>query len=73
MVTRIAKLKGYSGGVIGGQDLANVLKEGHVYQLTDLIGQIIITDLGEYDHALHDNMKSFPEIMMDGSYLIPKK
>jgi hypothetical protein len=46
-VCRIASLKDF-GGVIIGRDMGDILKEGHVYSVVELMGQIIITDLGEH-------------------------
>lgn len=48
-VTRFAVLKGFDS-VILGRDIAKNLKEGHVYEITEIMGVLMIRDLGE--HAL---------------------
>jgi hypothetical protein len=50
-ITRLAVLKGFDH-VILGRDLAGNLKEGHVYEITEILGVLMIKDLGE--HALMD-------------------
>jgi hypothetical protein len=72
MITRIAKLKGFNN-IIAGRDLANIFKEGHVYSVTEIMGEIMIKDLGE--HALIKNHEghTFAQIMMNGSYCMTKE
>lgn len=48
-VTRLAVLKGFDQ-VILGRDMADILKNGHVYEITEILGVLMIRDLGE--HAL---------------------
>lgn len=48
-VTRIAVLKGFDR-VILGRDIANNLQNGHVYEISEIMGVLMIRDLGE--HAL---------------------
>jgi hypothetical protein len=67
-ITRIAKLKGFDGA-LAGRDFADIFKDGHVYQVSDIAGEIIFKDLGE--HALMDG-SSFSSIMM-GTYLLTKE
>lgn len=71
-IARIAKLKGFNN-IIAGRDLANIFKEGHVYSVMEIMGDIIIKDLGE--HALMEKYigNGFPAIMMDGSYCMTKE
>ncbi len=71
MITRFSKLKGFNN-ILGGRDLANIFKDGHVYQVTELMGEIMIKDLGE--HAkLRSQPMTFYQIMMEGSYLLTKE
>lgn len=51
MVTRLAVLKGFDS-VILGRDIAKNLEQGHVYEITNILGVLMIRDLGE--HALMD-------------------
>ncbi len=46
-VTRFAVLKGFDD-VILGRSLSGILKKGHVYQLDEILGVIMIKDLGEH-------------------------
>lgn len=70
--TRISKLKGFDN-VIVGRDMANIFKEGHVYSVKELIGTIIINDLGE--HALMNDQEgcSIADIIIDGRYCLTKE
>jgi len=72
MITRIVKLKGFNN-IIAGRDLSNIFKDGHVYSVTEIMGEIMIKDLGE--HALINNYEShtFTQIMTDGSYCMTKE
>ena len=54
-VTRITKIKGFNN-LIAGKDLTGIFKEGHVYSVQNIIGAIVIKDLGE--HAI--NMGELP-------------
>lgn len=47
MVTRLAVIKGFDR-VILGRDIAGNLKEGHVYEITEILGVLMIKDLGEH-------------------------
>ena len=69
MITRISKLKGFDN-VILGRDLANVFKEGHVYSVDKILGEIVVHDLGE--HALMDNFEghTIGQVATDGSYCL---
>lgn len=72
MITRISKLKGYNH-ILAGRDLANIFEEGHVYEITKVLGVIMVKDLGEYkmpdDPRIHTD---FTSIMKDGTYLLVK-
>lgn len=72
MITRISKLKGFNN-LIAGRDLAGIFKDGHVYSVTEIMGEITIRDLGE--HAVMERYKGsgFAAIIMDGSYCLTKE
>jgi hypothetical protein len=72
MITRISKIKGF-GNIIGGCDLANIFKDGHVYSVTKIDGTILIDDLGEHALMEKHNLQKFSIIMMKGAYLLTKK
>lgn len=72
MITRIAKIKGFNK-VLSGRDLAGIFKDGHVYEVTELMGEIMIRDLGE--HAIDENLKPFHHqrlsfIIMNGTHCL---
>ncbi len=46
-VCRLASLNKFSGVLIG-RDIAGIFKEGHVYSVVEIQGQIMIQDLGEH-------------------------
>jgi hypothetical protein len=46
-ICRIASLHDYDGVIIG-RDFAEVFKKGHIYAVSEIMGQIMITDLGEH-------------------------
>lgn len=71
-VTRLTKLKGYNN-VLAGRDLANVLKEGHVYSITEVLGVIMINDLGE--HAVNEDYKGagLAHLMTTGTHCLTKE
>lgn len=50
-ICRIASLKGFDG-VLLGRDFDGLFKNGHVYAVREIMGEIILTDLGE--HAIKD-------------------
>jgi hypothetical protein len=70
-ICRISKLKGFEN-ILAGRDFANIFKEGHVYSVEEILGAIMIKDLGEYVID-KDNCTSFPSIIRDGKYLLVKK
>jgi hypothetical protein len=72
MITRIAKLKGFNN-IVAGRDLANIFKDGHVYSVTEIMGEIMIKDLGEHAEMEHYKGSGFPVIIMDGSYCMTKE
>jgi hypothetical protein len=74
MITRISKIKGF-GNIIAGSDMAKIFKDGHVYEVTEVMGEIMIKDLGE--HAISKSLEPFGHhrfsvIMMDGTYCLTK-
>jgi len=75
MITRISKIKGYNN-ILGGRDLANIFKDGHVYQLSKIMGEIVVKDLGVHANRKGltvDRGHKFSTIMLDGSYLLTEK
>lgn len=73
MITRIANLKHYNN-VLVGRDLAKIFKEGHVYQVTQLMGEIMIKDLGEHAEAkwLEGGKGTLSQVILDGTYCLTK-
>lgn len=73
MITRFSSLENYDN-ILAGRDLAKLFKPGNVYQVEDIMGQLIIQDLGE--SAIKGDKSyigsGFPEIMLDGRYLLTK-
>lgn len=75
--TRIASLAGFDR-ILAGRDMGGIFKEGHVYDVREIEGVIMFTDLGE--HALNSAFcgpngkfaSSFGVIMQDGKYLFTK-
>ena len=65
--SRISKL---FSGIIAGKDIADLFKDGHVYSLKDVMGVIMIEDLGECE--IPDGWQ-FSQIMMDGRHLLTKE
>ena len=67
--TRISKLKGF-GSILVGRDLAGILKDGHVYRVSEACGEIILTDLGE--HALVDGYEGMGlyTVLSDGNFCV---
>ncbi len=49
-ICRIASLKDFKN-VLLGRDMAGIFKEGHVYDVKEIAGTIILTDLGEHASA----------------------
>lgn len=69
-VSRITKLKGFDR-VLVGRDMLNIFKEGHVYNVREIMGQIMITDLGE--HAELPLGDGIAQIMVKGTYCLTKE
>lgn len=46
-ICRIASLRGFQGVIIG-RDMGGIFEEGHVYSAVKVMGEIILTDLGEH-------------------------
>ena len=72
MITRVSKLKGFDN-ILGGRDLANLFKDGHVYEIDNTYGEMMITDLGEHALSERHEFSTFQQIMMDGTYLLTKE
>jgi hypothetical protein len=70
-ITRIVKLRGFKN-VLSGRDLSNILKEGHVYSVTEIDSVIMLEDLGEHALPERHNSMTISQIMMDGTYCLTK-
>lgn len=46
-ICRIASLNKFQG-VLLGRDMGSVFKEGHVYSAVEVLGEIVLTDLGKH-------------------------
>jgi hypothetical protein len=46
-IARLASLKGFKG-VLLGRDIGDILKNGHVYSISEVMGVIMIQDLGKH-------------------------
>jgi hypothetical protein len=46
-ICRIVSLNKF-GGVIIGRDMGEIFKEGHVYSVSEIMGEFLIKDLGEH-------------------------
>ncbi len=68
-VCRLAKLDGMDDVVVG-RDFADLFKEGHVYDVRESFGQIILTDLGKHGKMQDYRYKKRDTIIMDGQYLL---
>lgn len=55
IVCRLCSFKGFHG-VLYGRDLAGIFKNGHVYDVMEVMGEIIIRDLGE--HAIPEYLEN---------------
>ena len=82
MVTRIVKLY-RQHNVLVGQDLAGIFEDGMVYNVTKVMGEIVITPIGKSAHMLVAK-KRFPEwngddprkksqLLMDGTTYITEE
>ena len=58
---------------MAGRDLANIFKDGHVYGVTEIMGEIIFKDLGEHAIGLKDFSKhKLSTIILDGTHCLTK-
>lgn len=71
-ITRIASIDGF-GGMLLGRDIAEIFKEGHVYGVQEIMGEIILTDLGKHakSHSFKDNRIGFYAV--DGTHCFTKE
>lgn len=72
MLTRIVKLKNRPN-ILMGRDLNNIFKDGHVYDVRECLGEIMITDLGE--HALMEKYDAQPldNVIKSGTHCFTKE
>ena len=72
MLTRIVKLKDRHN-ILMGRDLNNIFKDGHVYDVTECMGEIMITDLGE--HALMEkyHARHLDDVVRSGIHCFTKE
>lgn len=72
-MTRICKVKGFHG-FVGGKDNDNVFDEGVIYSVKKVLGEIILTPIGEqpkYDSGGNQiEMLNLEEIIITGDYLL---
>ena len=73
-VTRFTSLDGFND-ILAGRDLAGIFEKGAVYEATEMLGEITIRKVGNSCIKGNDKFKgySFPQIMMDGNYLLTKE
>ena len=75
-MTRICKIKGFKG-FVGGKDNDNIFEEGVVYEVKKLMGEIILTPIGnqpKYDgNGDEILMQNLSKIISLGDYLLPKE
>ena len=71
-IARIASLKGFEG-VLLGRDIGGVLKEGHVYQIIDLQGVIMLKDLGEHGICEHFEGNRISYYATEGTHCLTKR
>ena len=73
-MTRICKLKGFSG-FVGGKDNDNVFEEGVVYDVKKILGEIVLTPIGHQPKYSSGGseilMQNLLEIINEGDYLLP--
>lgn len=46
-ICRITSLKGFQGALLG-RDFGEIFKEGHVFEAQNIMGEIVIRDLGPH-------------------------
>lgn len=72
-MTRICKVKGFRG-FIGGKDNDGVFKEGVIYEVKEILGQITLTPIGvqpKYDSGGNEIDKlNLEELIISGDYLL---
>jgi hypothetical protein len=71
-IARLAKLKDFDR-IIVGRDFADALEEGYVYSVQNIMGEIVLTRLGEHHLIENYQGKTFTSIMMDGTCLLTKE
>ena len=68
--TRISKVKGFDGLILG-RDLADVFTNGHVYSAKKVGGMILIEDLGEHADTFTNSDVSI--LVITGRHCLTKK
>jgi hypothetical protein len=75
-MTRLCKLRGFNG-FVGGKDNDGVFEEGVVYDVKNILGEIILTPVGNepiYSKSGSKiDMQTLNQILVEGEYLIPLK
>lgn len=71
-LTRITKIRGFKN-VLYGRDFNEIFKEGHVYGVTEIMGEIIFKDLGTHAEMEKHLYQSLETIMVDGSICLTKE
>lgn len=81
MISRIVKLRDHHN-VMVGQDLANILEDGMIYGIQELMGVITLIPIGPSAHTIvaykrYPSFKSDPrtkgQILMDGTTYITEE
>lgn len=73
-MTRICRIKGFNG-FVGGKDNDGVFEEGVVYEVSKVLGQIILTPIGNHPKyskgGIEILMQNLTQIITEGDYLLP--
>lgn len=75
MLTRFCKLPIHDN-VLVGRDLNNIFKNGHIYEVYEFVGEIVIKDLGKTSlpkmgsGSFPNEFSGIEDIMCGSSYLI---
>ena len=75
-MTRLCKLRGFNG-FVGGKDNDGIFEEGIVYEVKNVLGEIILTPVGNQPiyskSGSKIDMESLEQIIIEGDYLTPLK
>jgi hypothetical protein len=71
-MTRIASLHKFNG-VLLGRDLTGIFENGHVYEVTKMLGVIMVRDLGEHAIGYLSAGSSIPQYATAGFHCLTKE